>query len=47
MRRPTSVKVFRKETNMYASVNAETSVDVAGTVMIGCNEPFEGFVEFS
>ena len=47
MRRPTSVKVFRKDTNMYASVNAETSVDVAGTVMIGCNEPFEGFVEIS
>ena len=47
MRRPTSVKVFRKDTNMYASVNAETSVDVAGTVMIGYNEPFEGFVEIS
>ena len=47
MRRPTSVKVFRKNTNMYASVNAETSVDVAGTVMIGYNEPFEGFVEIS
>ena len=41
MRRPTSVKVFRKDTNMYASVN------VAGTVMIGYNEPFEGFVEIS
>ena len=47
MRRQTSVKVFRKDTNMYASVNAETSVDVAGTVMIGYNEPFEGFVEIS
>ena len=47
MRRPTSVKVFRKDTNMYASVNAETSVNVAGTVMIGYNEPFEGFVEIS
>ena len=47
MRRPTSVKVFRKDTNMYASVNAETSVDVAGTVMIGYNEPFESFVETS
>ena len=47
MRRPTSVKVFQRDLDFYASVNAEKSVDVAGTVMIGCNEPFEGFVEIS
>ena len=47
MRRPTSVKVFRKGTNMYAYTDAETSVDLLGNVMISCNEPFEGFVEFS
>ena len=47
MKKPTSVKVFQRDMDVYASVNAETSVDVAGTVMIGCNEPFEGLVEIS
>ncbi|MGN0097982.1 MAG: ATP-binding protein, partial [Candidatus Methanomethylophilaceae archaeon] len=47
MRKPTSVKVFRKDMNMYTCMDVETSVDLAGNVMIGCDGPFEGFVEIS
>ena len=47
MRKPTSVKVFYRDMNMYTHVDTETSVDLAGNVMIGYREPFAGFVEIS
>ena len=47
MKKPTSVKVFYRDMDMYTHVDVETSIDLVGNVMIGYREPFAGFVEIS
>ncbi|MGN0138070.1 MAG: hypothetical protein ACI381_05635 [Candidatus Methanomethylophilaceae archaeon] len=47
MKRPTTVKVFYRDMDMYTHVDVETSIDLVGNVMIGYREPFAGFVEIS
>lgn len=45
--RPGSVNVYRKEGDSYVRVEAETSVDLGGNVMVGSDVPYDGFVEIS
>lgn len=45
--RPRSVNVYRRAGDTYTRVEAETSVDLGGNVMVGSDEPYDGFVEIS
>lgn len=45
--RPGSVNVYRRAGDTYTRVEAETSVDLGGNVMVGSDEPYDGFVEIS
>lgn len=45
--RPGSVNVYRRKGDLYIRVDAETSVDLGGNVMVGSDKPYDGFVEIS
>lgn len=40
--RPRSVNVYRRAGDTYTRVEAETSVDLGGNVMVGSDEPYDG-----